>query len=157
MLGANFHRKVLNEYVLAGDKNCSAEQLAELAKSETDKIRRRVAENPNTPTAILKYLATDKNADVRIAVGTNPSTPEHIRYNLACDQDPTVRIGLAEDMTSPVEIIEKLIEDENPYVSYQAHKTKDLVSSIAQPRNIGCHHLFRQAAKGINQHELKYA
>lgn len=157
MLGAKLHGKILDDYVQAGDKKCSPEQLAQLAHSEVEKIRRRVAENPNTPITVLKYLATDKNADVRIAVGTNPSTPEHIRYDLTFDEDPTVRFGLAEDMSTPIEIIEKLMEDENPYVSYQAHKTKELLSSMAKPRDIGCHHLFRQASKENNQHRLKYA
>lgn len=157
MLGAKFHEKTLDDYVKAGAKNCSPEQLKQFAHSEVDKIRRRVAENPITPTTVLQHLASDKNADVRIAVGTNPSTPDHIRNNLVLDADPTVRLGLANDINTPLEMIEKLMEDENPYVSYQAHKTKELVSAMAQPRDIGCHHLFRRAAKENSKHQLKYA
>jgi hypothetical protein len=157
MLGAKSYTDILSNYIKAGSQSCSPQLLAELAHSEVDRIRLRVAENPRTPVDILELLACDKNADVRIAAGTNPSTPMHISYSLAFDEDPNVRLGLAEDINTPVELLDKLMEDDNPYVSCRAGQTKELILSHNQPRDFGCHRFFRWASKGADQPELRYA
>jgi hypothetical protein len=157
MLGAKFYGEILSNYIQAGSQSCSPSLLEQLAHSEVDRIRLRVAENPKAPIEVLELLSTDRNADVRIAVGTNPSTPAHISYGLAFDKDPNVRLGLAEDMNTPVELLDKLMEDENPYVSYRAYETKELILSRDKPNNFGCHRFFRWAAKGADQPEYRYA
>ncbi|MBY0546249.1 MAG: hypothetical protein K2W95_03105 [Candidatus Obscuribacterales bacterium] len=158
MLGARFYGEMFSKYVQAGSPSCSKQLLEQLAHSEVDRIRQRVAENPGAPIDLLELLASDRNVDVRIAVGTNPSTPEHIRYRLAFDEDPNVRLGLAEDVNTPLELIEKLTEDENPYVSCRALETEELILSRDKPRDFGCHRFFRWAAKGADLPEqLRYA
>jgi hypothetical protein len=157
MMGVRFYREMLGKYVQAGSQSCSPNMLEQLAHSDVDRIRLRVAENPNTPMDVLELLATDRNADVRVAVGTNPSTPPHISYALAFDVDPNVRLGLAEDLNTPIELLDKLMEDENPYVSFRASETKALAVSGDKPRDFGCHRFFRWAARGMDQPELRYA
>jgi hypothetical protein len=157
MFGTRFYGETLNNYVKAGSPSCSPELLEQLAHSEVDRIRLRVAENPRTPLEVLELLATDRNADVRIAAGTNPTTPAHVRYSLAFDEDPNVRLGLAEEINTPVELLEKLVEDENPYVSFRAQQTIELVLSRDQPRDFACHRFFRWASKGGDQPDLRYA
>ncbi|HEY9712394.1 MAG TPA: hypothetical protein V6C72_02930 [Chroococcales cyanobacterium] len=157
MLGARFYREGLNGYVQAGNPSSSPELLEQLAHSELDRIRQRVAENTRTPVEVLELLATDRNADVRIAVGTNPSTPEHIRYSLAFDEDPNVRLGLAEDVNTPIELLERLMEDEHPYVSCRANDTKEVILSWGKPRDFGCHRFFRRAAGISGKANLRYA
>lgn len=157
MMGARFYGEILSNYVQAGSQSCSPGVLEQLAHSDVDRIRLRVAENPNTPTDVLELLSTDRNADVRVAVGTNPATPPHMRYAIAFDVDPNVRLGLAEDLNTPIELLDKLMEDENPYVSFRASETKALIVSRDKPREFGCHRFFRWAAKGADQPELRYA
>ena len=157
MMGARFYGEILSNYVQAGSQSCSSSVLEQLAHSDVDRIRLRVAENPKTPIDVLELLSTDSNADVRVAVGTNPSTPAHMSYALAFDVDPNVRLGLAEDLNTPIELLDKLMEDENPYVSSRATETKAIKLSGDKPLDFGCHRFFRWAAKGVEQPELRYA
>jgi hypothetical protein len=157
MMRVKCYADTLSNYVRAGSENCSPQLLAELARSEVDRIRVRVAENPFAPLEVLELLATDKNPDVRIAVGTNHSTPTHIKYSFAFDEDPNVRFGLAEDMNSPIELLDKLIDDSNPYVSCRALETKEMILSRGQPHAFDCHRFFRWASKCADSSELRYA
>jgi len=157
MLRAKSYADILTNYVKAGRENCSSQLLAELARSEVDRIRVRVAENPKTPIEVLEVLATDRNADVRTAVGTNPSTPAHISYGLAFDEDPNVRLGLAEDLNTPLELLDKLIEDANPYVSCRAKQTKELIVLQGQPNDHECHRFFRWATQNADRTDFRYA
>lgn len=157
MMRVKCYADILSNYVRAGSESCSAQLLADLAHSEVDRIRLRVAENSCAPPEVLELLATDKNADVRIAVGANPSTPEHIRYSLAFDEDPNVRFGLAEDMNTPMDLLNKLIEDSNPYVSCRAEETKEMILSRDQPHKFDCHRFFRWASKCTDSSEFRCA
>lgn len=156
MLGARQYGDIFTHYVKAGSQSCPPQLLEEMAHSEIDRIRLRVAENPRTPLDILELLASDKNPDVRVAVAANPSTPAYISYRLAFDEDPNVRLGLADDVNSPVELLAKLMEDENPYVSCRAAQTKDIVLSQDKPRSFG-KKLLRWIKKGMNEPELRFA
>lgn len=151
------YANVLNHYVKAGSENCSPQLLREFARSEVDRIRLRVAENPQTPVDVLEILAADKNPEVRIAVGANPSTPDHVRGNLACDEDPNVRFGLAESLSTPIELLNKLEGDTNPYVSCRATETKELTRSRSQSDWFSCNRFFRWIIKGGDQSELRHA
>ena len=137
MLGARHHGDIWANYVKIGCSSCSPQVLEQMAHSEIERIRLRVAENPRTPVDILEMLASDKSADVRVAVGTNPSTPAYISYSLAFDEDPNVRLGLADDLNTPVELLEKLMDDANPYVSCRAAQTKEIVLSQGKQRSLG--------------------
>lgn len=148
---------ILSNYVRAGSENCSPQTLSELAHSEIDRIRLRVAENVYAPLEVLELLAEDRNPDVRIAVGTNPSTPTHIRYSLAFDEDPNVRLGLAEDLNTPIELLNKLIEDSSPYVSCKAEETKEIIFSRGEPSTFECHRFFRWKNKCTGPSEVRYA
>lgn len=147
----------LNHYIKAGSENCSPTLLSELAHSEVDRIRLRVAENPRTPPEVLEILANDKNPDVRVAAGTNPSTPSVITYSLAFDEDLNVRFGLAENLGTSVELLDKLSHDANPYVSCRAAETKELIRSRSEPNAFTCQRFFRWMIKGTDQPELRHA
>lgn len=157
MLGTGFYGEILTDYVQAGSQSCSPGVLERLAHSDVDRIRLRVAENPNTPVDVLELLSKDMNSDVRVAVGTNPSTPQHISNALAFDLDPNVRLGLAEDLNTPIELLDTLMEDENPYVCFRARETKSLLASKGKPSEFTCHPFFRWTAKGAAQPGLRYA
>ena len=147
---------ILSNYVKAGNESCSPQVLSELAHSDVDRIRLRVAENPCAPREVLELLATDKNPDVRVAVGTNPSTPFHIKCSLAFDEDTNVRLGIAMDMGAPLELLQRLTEDSNPYVSCSAQKTKDLINSDSS-HSSGRHRLIKWASKYLGQSEPRFA
>lgn len=156
MMNARLYGELFSEYIKAGSQSCSPATLEVMAHSEIDCIRLRVAENPRTPIDTLELLSTDKNPDVRIAVGTNNSTPPYVSFKLALDEDPNVRLGLADDINTPIELLEKLARDENPYVASRAIDTMKVISSRGKSRSIGPV-LFRWAAKGFDEPELKYA
>lgn len=157
MLKTKLYGRFLENYVRAGSQQCSPALLEQLAHSEIDRIRLRVAENPNTPVAVLKLLASDINADVRAAVGTNPTTPRSLIHTLAEDPDPNVRLGLAENLNTSIEILDKLKDDENPYISLRATETKNLVLSAEQAKESGCHRFFKWQTNQNATPELRYA
>ncbi len=157
MMNVKCYTDILSNYVRAGSESCSPQVLAELAQSEVDRIRLRVAENSNAPLAVLELLASDKNPDVRIAVGTNPSTPTHIKQSFAFDEDPNVRFGLADDLNTPMELLDQLIDDSNPYVSCRAQETKEIILSRCQPHALDCHRFFLWASRCADPAELRYA
>ncbi|HEY9785789.1 MAG TPA: hypothetical protein V6D17_10335 [Candidatus Obscuribacterales bacterium] len=157
MLGAKLCGEFLTDYIKAGSQSCSPQVLETLAHSKIDRIRQRVAENPNTPRDVLELLAADKSPDVRIAVGTNPATPAFISQSLAFDEDLNVRLGLAEDMNTPIEVLDKLIEDPNPYISYHAQQTKQYVQSQAPAKSFDCYRFLKWACTGQDQPGLRYA
>lgn len=157
MLRASSYADKWTNYIKAGGQNCYPHLLAELAHSEVDRVRIRVAENPRTPIEILEILATDKNPDVRVGVGTNPSTPAQISGRLAFDEDPNVRLGLADDLNTPIELLEQLREDGNPYVSCRAAQTLEYIASQEQPKRIGRNRFFGLVNIDADQPELKYA
>lgn len=126
----------IEDYIKAGSHKVTPKQLALLAHSKNPKIRQRVAENPNTPEAVLAFLSEDNEPDVRLAVGTGGYTPAHLIEKLARDVDPTVRHGLAEDLQTPRGILKYLAEDDNAYVSYRARKTLEALRlAEAESRN----------------------
>jgi 3-methyladenine DNA glycosylase AlkC len=51
------------------------EVLVKLSKNEDRFVRRRVAENPNTPVDTLVTLSTDGSKFVRRGVANNPNAP----------------------------------------------------------------------------------
>lgn len=156
MMNTKPYGEILSNYVKAGSQSCSPQILEAMAHSEIDRIRLRVAENPNTPIEVLELLATDRNIDVRSAVGTNPSTPAYLSYQIAFDEDPNVRLGLADDINTPIEVLEKLTEDVNPYVSYRARQTINIAQSQGKARRIGFA-LFKWTSKGMDHPRQKYA
>ncbi|MBY0357975.1 MAG: hypothetical protein K2W82_08240 [Candidatus Obscuribacterales bacterium] len=157
MLDATLYTNILNNYVKVGSQSCSPRLLAELAHSEVDRIRLRIAENPRTPVEVLEILAADKNADVRVAVGINPSTPPHISFRLAFDEDPNVRLGLADDLSTPIALLEKLMDDPNPYVSCRAKQTRELISSGKESGVYKCRRFFRWCGRAAENSRPQYA
>jgi hypothetical protein len=121
-------KHISSDYLKAGDPLTHSDELLRLAAQEPEAaIRRRLAENPSTPLAVLSSLAVDEDVDVRIAVSGNPLTPQWLRSKLSHDDSPTVRVAVAEDPYTPLTILKRLADDENAYVQHQAKRTIDVV------------------------------
>lgn len=112
-----------DDYIKAGHPTTCRDLLELLSGHESARVRRRVAENGNTPTDILSRLAEDIDPEVRLAAATNNRTPIDVVFALALDEDLTVRHGLAEDTTTPIGVLKRLVRDDNPYVATRARKT----------------------------------
>lgn len=110
------------DYIKAGAPETTPQELAALSMSLLPAVRRRVAENENTPADILERLSYDVNPDVRIAVGLNKAVDENVIAQLTCDEDPDVRLWLASISYLPEELLQQLCEDENPHVAQQASR-----------------------------------
>lgn len=128
---------IFSEYIKAGSADSAVEEMESLAKSKYDRIRLRVAENPNSPQHVLELLAKDGNPDVRVAVATNPQTCLSVSLPLALDEDPNVRLGLATDLSTPMELLEKLVDDVNPYISCRAIQTREVLLSKKNVASLG--------------------
>jgi hypothetical protein len=55
-------------------------------------VRMAVAENANTPEAVLSYLARDEHPDVRFRLAENPNVYVTILLQLEQDENPYVRM-----------------------------------------------------------------
>ncbi len=80
----------------------------------------RVAKNPDSPRATLKWLAAHYQADVRQSVAGNQSAGEEIMTVLADDADEAVRIVLTENKALSRPLLLKLCDDPSPLVSEKA-------------------------------------
>ena len=112
-----------NEYITAGSPYTSVRQLIELAESTYAKVRRRVAENPNSPLCLLSLLLKDEDPDVRLSIASNPGATFRLIESLAVDHCADVRLALAENHHLPMILLIKLCLDENPYVAHRAQLT----------------------------------
>lgn len=110
------------DYLKAGAPETTPQELAALSMSMFPAVRRRVAENENTPADILERLSYDVDSDVRIAVGMNKTVNENVLAQLVSDEDDNVRLWLASVSYLPEEFLQQLSEDENPHVAQQAYR-----------------------------------
>lgn len=108
---------------IASNPNTPPAVLAYLAKNATPTVLERIAENPRTPIELLSELASSPIAGVRAAVGENSATPLTVLEQLLTDSDADVRYRLAENPQMPLELLKRLSEDMNPYVASRAAST----------------------------------
>lgn len=110
-------------YILAGSPSIPPPVRLRLSRDEDRKVRRRIAENDQTPIAMLLELCCDPDSEVRLAVADNPNTPHNILEQIATDEDLDVRYGMAENPNIPTNVLLALTNDSNPYISDRAKRT----------------------------------
>lgn len=137
MTRCNTYADALMNYIRAGRKDVSRQELRTLAGSSLERVRLRVAENPRCPKDALESLACDPSPDVRSAVALNPSTPRDLVAQLCMDDDPTVRYAIAEDPQTDVNLLRRLSCDHNAYVSCRAQRTLQLLESYTGKNSFG--------------------
>jgi hypothetical protein len=113
--------------IIASNPNTPPAVLAYLAKHSEPDILERIAENPRTPLYALQLLAKCPKSSVRAAVAENVNVSADILTILIADPDDDVRYLLAESPHTPEELLIALTEDSNPYVSFRAEATLDKV------------------------------
>lgn len=128
---------------LAAHPQARAEALTRLAKSKSEQVLERVAENTNTPQEVLCDLALSEFADVRAAVADNPNTPPRALFLLAMDKDIDVRYSIAENHNAPPAVLQLLTQDENPYVGCRAAATLKRAGDF--PNLVGGDHIWGEA------------
>lgn len=94
-----------------------------LATLNDEELLIRIAENPQTWPVTLARLARSEYSQVRIAVADNSSTPIDVLKTLATDSCLDVRYSMAENPALPSKMLQQLAGDENAYVSTRAAKT----------------------------------
>ena len=105
---------------VAGNPNCPADLLVELAEDPDWWVRHDVAENPSCPTDLLTKLANDTLYWVRGAVAKNPDCPAETLTKLADDPHWWVREVLAKNPNCPTKTLAKLSNDPHWQVSEAA-------------------------------------
>jgi hypothetical protein len=86
-------------------------------------ILERIAENPRTPYCVLEKLARCEHASVRASVAENINATRDILALLAADPEADVRYRLAENPHLPNDFLSALADDSNPYVRHRASLT----------------------------------
>jgi hypothetical protein len=83
----------------------------------------RIAENPQTWPVTLARLAHSEYSEVKTAVGENANSPIDVLKLLAADTSPDVRYSMAENPALPLRMLQQLAADDNAYVSHRATRT----------------------------------
>lgn len=131
---------------IASNPNTPPAVLTYLARQADARLLERIAENPRTPVETLERLAQSAIPSVRIAVAENVNTSLDLLIHLATDFDADVRYTLAENGQLPVEVLSKLVDDSNPYVSTRALAT---INKVTASEATIVHHDFRdRSARG---------
>lgn len=109
--------------VLANNPNTPPAVLCYLAATSDAGIVADIATHPRAPRRLLSELASSAAAEVRQGVAENLHTPEFTLEILAFDAHPDVRYCLAENPRMPSHILKALGGDENPFVAAKSHDT----------------------------------
>ena len=113
---------------LATDINTSADVWRELAKDASRRVRTHVGPNPNTPEDVLRELARD-DWTVRCGVAQNHNTPLALLGRLATDREWRVRDYVAENPQSTRKILIKVFEYEKSLNSPTSNVIRDLYAN----------------------------
>ncbi len=108
---------------IASNPNTPPAVLIYMAKYAGAAVLERIAENPRTPPSLLDLLSTHAASDIRAAVGENMNTSEDVLQRLSVDEDVDVRYRLAENPLLPRAVLLHLADDSNPYVASRAAST----------------------------------
>jgi len=81
------------------------------ASSSNAQIRKHIAENPNTPTDLLRRLAHRAHWEVRAAVARNPNTPEDVLLQKCRDGNDLVRFAIIQNPNVTDRVLRVLVED----------------------------------------------
>ena len=103
------------------------------ALTKVSSARDSVAGNPNTPVALLNALAKDKKWTIRRSVAKKPNTPAALLEALAKDEDSSVRSSVAENPSTPVALLEALAKDKEWYVRSSVAKNPNTPVALLEP------------------------
>jgi hypothetical protein len=117
-----------------------------LADFDETAILVRIAENPKTWTTTLTRLARHRLAQVRLAVAENTRLPLGIMRILVEDACPDVCYAMAENPQLPSSMLKELSASSNPYVAQRAARTLARRNSrAAEQIPLRYHHKIRLA------------
>jgi len=91
---------------------------------------RNLADNPNTPTDVLRDLAKNAVYTVRYRVARNPNTSESDLWKLAENSWGGVREEVAGNPNTSLDLLSKLVMDDDSNVRWRAAKNPNISSKI---------------------------
>lgn len=104
--------------------------LEELNKAYAAKLslekKKKLAENPNTPSETLAILARDKKWNVRCGVAANPNTSPETLVLLAKDDTSNIRKYVAKNLNTLPETLTRLASDKNSYVRFNVSRNPNI-------------------------------
>jgi hypothetical protein len=106
----------------AGTDGSNRKQLERLGSSYSVKLRKAVANNPNTPRRVMDALLVDSCYQVRRELARNQKASEHMLGVLANDQYSCVRVSVVANSNTSREIKLKLCQDPDRRVQRVALK-----------------------------------
>ena len=105
---------------IAQNPNTPQAILEDYLKNESKGLQRYVALNPGLSEEIIDELAHSPDASMRYAVALNPSISPKLLAELSSDEDEEVRGGVAMNPNTPVDALFQLTEDDSAGVRITA-------------------------------------
>jgi len=145
----------------AMDLKTSAAVLRVLAQDEYIAIRRKVAENENTPPWVLSELAEDtKDEVVKIRVAHNKKSPPEILIKLSKDNNWYIRSSVAGNEKTPEKVLRNLADDETWGVRHSVvgnkRTPKDVLEKMKGDESETVRYVVGKALEELNKdHSLK--
>ena len=96
-------------------------------------LKCKLAVNSYSHPAILRELSEDEDERVRVRVANNPNTPPELLHNLSRDEEWCVRYSVAYNPNTPPELLHKLSGDKYKIIK---DLVKKRLTSIRQPAKI---------------------
>ncbi len=115
----------------ATNNDTTVEMLGALARSESEYVRSKVAENEKTPTLVLDTLLHD-SVLVRVSLAKNPNVIERV-WSLVRDESTIVRLHLAANPYLPDHVYQVLTKDTDSNVAWRARRTLRAVRRSDNP------------------------
>ena len=100
-------------------RSTAAAAAAKAAVSSSAQIRRRAAESPACPAALLAVLAYDHSNPVRHAAGVNPNCPQRVMRRLATGDDYQ-KMTVAANRGCPPRLVRLLCGDKSQFAKIHA-------------------------------------
>jgi hypothetical protein len=144
-MGGRKHTSLLR-WQIAGYPESPPAVLDYLAGSDELSLLKRIAENPNTGPVTLARLAQSEFPQVRVAVAENHRLPFVVMKMLVADECPDVGYALAENPGLPASLLRQLAENSNPYVATRAARTLNR-RNPAKPEQLPVRNLHSRQAK----------
>ncbi len=112
-----------------------------LAKDECHWTRASLAENPNTPSHIIKMLSQDKNIFVKKAVACRSDLSREVFDCLYLDKAYEIQVELARNPTTPSDILEEIYRNKeawyaHKYVMCNPNVSTEILKEVFEKRKI---------------------
>ncbi|MDY6804462.1 MAG: hypothetical protein SXA11_11740 [Cyanobacteriota bacterium] len=123
------------QVALASNWETDAQQLAELAETPWNWVRRALAGNPSSPPSVLEKFAEGDCYPVQLAVGRNPSSPTAALEKLIGIDEQSMWEALAEHPNASEAMLLELLPDWEEIIIERANLPVGVIERLVEESN----------------------